>query len=113
MAFARESVLMTPERSTIGPASQRDDQGSWGVDATATARRRALGVAPREANLTTAGRRLPARTILNDSILTQVCALIRTALGGPSALAHTIAARVAYPHDHNGTRCPESGEGGH
>jgi hypothetical protein len=62
---------MTPERSTIGPASQRDGQGSKGVDATAAARRRALGEAPREADLTTAGRRLPARMILNAPLLRQ------------------------------------------
>src|SRR6266508_2989720 len=100
---------MTPERSTMGPASQRDGQGSKDVDATAAARRRALGAAPREADLTTARAAAACSTILNSPLLTQVCARTR-ALGAVEALARAAAARVAYPHD-DGTRCPETWRG--
>src|SRR5215212_2280795 len=66
MTFERFPVVVRPARRVNATA-----RGSMGVDATATARRRALGEAPREADLTTAGRRLPARTILNDPLLRQ------------------------------------------
>src|SRR5262245_50151950 len=45
---------MTLRTLTIPPSGQRDGQESVEVDATAAARRRALGEAPREADLTTA-----------------------------------------------------------